>query len=361
MVKVMLTVKAPGKLYLAGEYAIVEPGYHALLVTLDQFIYADICPGEKHYQVTSAQYPAEQLTWKNQAPVSDNFKFVLQAIKVVQQFLTTQGQTLPYFKLHLRSDLNSRKQQKYGLGSSAAVTVATIKALVAFTDLNLTNEIIFKLAALTHYQVQQNGSLGDVAASTYTGWVYYQSFDRAWLIKQLAEQEISELVAMPWPKLQIKAFTPKNIELLIGWTSKPANTKELVDQIKLIKQAHPDQYQNFLQVSEQATNQLYDALLKGDYPKVVQTTTTLSNNLKQLGGAIIITPLLQQLISCGQKLSLAAKSSGAGGGDCGICLIQQNDQQKKQLLNCWRQHGITPLNLKVYQTNERNELHRHEK
>ena len=50
-------------------------------------------------------------------------------------------------------------------GSSAAVTVATIKALAKFYDLKMSKDQIFKLAAIAHLDVQGNGSLGDIAAS----------------------------------------------------------------------------------------------------------------------------------------------------------------------------------------------------
>ena len=34
----MIEVSAPGKLYIAGEYAVVEPGHPAIIVAVDQFI-----------------------------------------------------------------------------------------------------------------------------------------------------------------------------------------------------------------------------------------------------------------------------------------------------------------------------------
>ena len=34
----MIEASAPGKLYIAGEYAVVEPGHPAILVAVDQFI-----------------------------------------------------------------------------------------------------------------------------------------------------------------------------------------------------------------------------------------------------------------------------------------------------------------------------------
>ena len=34
----MIVSKAPGKLFIAGEYAVVEPGHTGILVAVDKFI-----------------------------------------------------------------------------------------------------------------------------------------------------------------------------------------------------------------------------------------------------------------------------------------------------------------------------------
>ena len=38
----MVNVKVPGKLYLAGEYAVVEPGTPAVIVAVDRFVHLKI-------------------------------------------------------------------------------------------------------------------------------------------------------------------------------------------------------------------------------------------------------------------------------------------------------------------------------
>ena len=40
----MIQVKAPGKLYIAGEYAVTEPGYKSVLIAVDRFVTAAIKP-----------------------------------------------------------------------------------------------------------------------------------------------------------------------------------------------------------------------------------------------------------------------------------------------------------------------------
>ena len=36
----MIQAKAPGKLYIAGEYAVTEPGYKSVLIAVDRFVTA---------------------------------------------------------------------------------------------------------------------------------------------------------------------------------------------------------------------------------------------------------------------------------------------------------------------------------
>ena len=56
----MIQVKAPGKLYIAGEYAVTEPGYKSVLIALDRFVTATIEEADnikvplilKHYIIT---------------------------------------------------------------------------------------------------------------------------------------------------------------------------------------------------------------------------------------------------------------------------------------------------------------------
>ncbi len=50
----MPTVKAPGKLYIAGEYAVVEPGQPAILIAVDQFVYATISQAKQGLEIGRA-------------------------------------------------------------------------------------------------------------------------------------------------------------------------------------------------------------------------------------------------------------------------------------------------------------------
>ena len=52
----VITAQAPGKLYVAGEYAVVETGFPAIIVALDQFVTVTV-EATKHFgSVVSEQY-----------------------------------------------------------------------------------------------------------------------------------------------------------------------------------------------------------------------------------------------------------------------------------------------------------------
>ena len=220
----LITEKAPGKLYIAGEYAVVENGYPAVLVALDQFVTCTIKESAREMgQIFSRQYHNNQLLWRrmgDQMVVDkrDNpFSYILSAIRVTEEYARQFERELRIYDLQIDSQLDSQNGRKYGLGSSAAVTVATVKALCRFYNLPVTKDEIFKLAASAHFEVQGNGSLGDVAASVYGGWISYHSFDRQWLAQQRQYLDIKSLVDLPWPDLQIESLhAPENLQLLIG-------------------------------------------------------------------------------------------------------------------------------------------------
>ncbi|MDO4903693.1 MAG: phosphomevalonate kinase [Limosilactobacillus sp.] len=354
----MITEKAPGKLYIAGEYAVVENGYPAILVALDQFVTCSISESAKEMgQIISRQYNNDQLSWRRMGDEMvvdkrDNpFSYILSAIRVTEEYARSYSRALRIFDLHIDSQLDSQSGRKYGLGSSAAVTVATVKALCRFYNLPVNKDQIFKLAAIAHFEVQGNGSLGDVAASVYGGWISYHSFDRQWLAQQRQYLDIHSLIDLPWPDLKIESLkAPKNLELLIGWTGKPASTSQLVDKISLFKARQQAEYRKFLDESKACIQRMVEGFHMQDLEKIKQEIRYNRELLKQLGtnsGVDIETPVLNDLCQIAEEFGGAAKTSGAGGGDCGIVAIDSS-ADFKSVLKSWAKNHIEQLPLNVH-------------
>lgn len=354
----LITEKAPGKLYIAGEYAVVENGYPAILVALDQFVTCSIEESAAEVgKIISRQYHNNALQWHRlgEQMVVDNrdnpFSYILSAIKVTEEYARSFARELRIFDLHIDSQLDSDSGKKYGLGSSAAVTVATVKALCRFYNLPVTKDEIFKLAAIAHFEVQGNGSLGDVAASVYGGWIAYHSFDRQWLAQQRKYLDLRTLVDLPWPDLKIESLkAPSNLQLLIGWTGKPASTSQLVDKISLFKARQQKEYRQFLEDSKHCIQRMVDGFHNADLESIKNEIRYNRELLKQLGtnsGVHIETPVLNKLCEIAEDFGGAAKTSGAGGGDCGIVAIDR-DSNFKLVLKKWAANNIEQLPLSVH-------------
>ncbi|MCO7125174.1 phosphomevalonate kinase [Sporolactobacillus shoreicorticis] len=346
---------APGKLYIAGEYAVVEPGYPAIIAAVDQFVTVQIeqkkVSGRIQSVSASLNWSREAANkWKTYGDVSP-FRFVLSAIKWTERYILAMEKQLDLYQLTINSDLDSKDGRKYGLGSSAAVTVACVRALLAFYDVKADQQIIFKLAALAHLNVQGNGSCGDIAASVYGGWIEYTSFDRDWLARSIQSgRNWIELLHLNWPKLSVQRLVlPQDLHLIVGWTGTPASTFRLVRQVEKVKRVKEQDYQHFLNQSKRCVEKIIDGFRKQRSAMIldgIRENRKILAQLSELCGVAIETEKLNQLCMIAESYRGAAKTSGAGGGDCGIALAYR-ETNRNGLTAEWQKHGIIPLALHV--------------
>lgn len=353
----MIEVSTPGKLYIAGEYAVVEPGHPAIIVAVDQFITVTIEPAKKTGTIQSVQYSELPIRWTRRngelvLDIRENpFHYILAAISLTEKYAQENNIPLSFYDLKVTSELDSSNGRKYGLGSSGAVTVATVKALNAFYGLNLDQMSIFKIAALAHLEVQGNGSCGDIAASCYGGWIAFSTFDHAWVRKQRKQSDLTSLLNSAWPDLSIKPLAvPENLRLLIGWTGSPASTSDLVDQVHESKDEKQKLYEQFLSESKKCVAEMIRGFEIQDVDlikQMIHRNRCLLNQLSSISGVTIETPALKKLCDLAETYGGTAKSSGAGGGDCGIVITDQKSGILP-LMSAWEKAAITPLPLHVY-------------
>lgn len=352
----MIKASAPGKLYIAGEYAVLEPGHPAILVALDQFVTVIL---EKSAQGTirSSYSNGIAIPWtrRNGRFYIDErenpFSYIAKSITITEQYIKELGHTLQFFDLEVQSELDNKDGRKYGLGSSGAVTIATIKALLRFYNISYTSELLYKLAAVTHLSLNSNGSFGDLAASSYEGWLAYSCFEREWVLEKMQQLPLTELISLPWPQLMIEPLTaPEDLRLLIGWTGTPASTTFLVDQMKDEKSEMNGFYRQFLADSKETVSRMIDAFYQNDVTAIqknIRRSRALLNSLSAKSGIDIETEALTTLCTLAEEVGGAAKSSGAGGGDCGIVLFNQKDEILP-MIDRWKQNNIVNLPLQVY-------------
>lgn len=352
----MIVTSAPGKLYIAGEYAVIEPGYPAILVAVDQFITVSLEEALDEGSISS--YGNIPILWtrENDKLVLDQrdnrLFYIMAAINIVETYAKEQGRELGFYHLKVVSELETNKGKKYGLGSSAAVTVATVEALCRYYKITISNEQLFKLAALAHLEINNNGSCGDVAASVYGGWIAFTTFDKSWVLQQGKNNSVMELLIKEWPNLSIEPLTPpEELKLVIGWTGLPASTASLVDNVNDKRTQNSISYKKFLYESEKCVTKMITAFKENSIEEIQEQIQINRELLVNMGNAldiVIETPLLTKLCNIALQFNGYAKPSGAGGGDCGIAIFK-NNSHLTELIDEWKNSEITYLPLKVYE------------
>ena len=324
----MTIVKTCGKLYWAGEYAILEPGQLALLKAIPIYMTAEINASDV-YRLYS-----DMFTYSVDMRPDSSYALIQETVALVEEYLTDQGVDLQPFSLEIRGKME-RESKKFGLGSSGSVVVLVIKAMLAFYERLADRELLFKLASAVLLKRGDNGSMGDIACIVSEDLVLYQSFDREKVADWLEKEDLQAVLARDWG-FSIRSVEPAlKFDFLVGWTKEVAVSSHMVKQIKNNMNA------SFLQASKEIVANLVKALQVGQEETVIDLLEQASQLLEGLSSDIY-TPSLRQLKDASRDLKAVAKSSGAGGGDCGIAL--SFDQDSTTLLKKrWADLGIELL------------------
>ena len=324
----MTIVKTCGKLYWAGEYAILEPGQLALLKAIPIYMTAEINASDV-YRLYS-----DMFTYSVDMRPDSSYALIQETVAIVEEYLTDQGVDLQPFSLEIRGKME-REGKKFGLGSSGSVVVLVIKAMLAFYGRPAEREVLFKLASAVLLKRGDNGSMGDIACIVSEDLVLYQSFDREKVADWLEKEDLQPVLERDWG-FSIRSVEPAlKFDFLVGWTKEVAVSSHMVKQIKNNMNA------SFLQASKEIVANLVKALQVGQEEIVIDLLEQASQLLEGLSSDIY-TPSLRQLKNASRDLKAVAKSSGAGGGDCGIAL--SFDQDSTTLLKKrWADLGIELL------------------
>lgn len=324
----MTIVKTCGKLYWAGEYAILEPGQLALIKAIPIYMTAEI-KASNNYRLYS-----DMFSYSVDLRPNSSYALIQETVALVEEYLIAQGVELQPFSLEIRGKME-REGKKFGLGSSGSVVVLVIKAMLAFYERLADRELLFKLASAVLLKRGDNGSMGDIACIVSEDLVLYQSFDREKVADWLEKEDFQAVLARDWG-FSIESVEPGlEFDFLVGWTKEVAVSSHMVKQIK----NHMDA--SFLQASKETVANLVKALQTGHEEKVIEQLEQASLLLEDLSSDIY-TPSLRQLKNTSRDLKAVAKSSGAGGGDCGIAL--SFDQDSTTLLKKrWADLGIELL------------------
>lgn len=360
-----LVAHAFGKLFILGEYAVVEPGEPAIVVGVNRGITASLTRREHTVggTVHDLNYGPDPVAWQ---PLIDDdaghahtvgVEFLgrdadhaTTALGVVEEWRAVHGLAPLGYDIEISSELQDEIGTKYGLGSSGAVTVALIMVAGEAYGLQLSLEQVFRLAMLATIDRSPAASGGDLAASIWGGWLRYCAPDRQRLaaVRRTLGLKAAMQDTAAWGSFEASPLpAPSHVQLAVGWTQSPASTDDLVSTLQ------PRVDETFLASNRRVVESFVQALThpnqpggQAQAPEAIAQGGKLLQTLSEAGERSVLTPKLQKLIESAVACGAQAKPSGAGGGDCGIVLAP-HDLQLDAMFAAWSSNEIQRLNIHV--------------
>lgn len=273
----MITCSAPGKIYLFGEHAVVygEPAI-ACAINLRASVSVEIA--------SSGKITIDAMD-KRANCSSEEFKYVCCAAQMIKQLFETDFGA----EITIRSELPPRQ----GLGSSAAVTVSTIKALTASLGFELDNETVAKIGYKVENEVQGTASPADTFVSSTGGTV---------LVEETKTSHLAQL----------------DVPIIIGATGVERATRDVIALVSDLKKNYPSVVSDVMSSIGDITRLGEQKLADGDLVSVGELMNINQGLLESLGVSDVT---LSRLIYAARTAgALGAKITGAGRGGCIVAI-----------------------------------------
>ena len=277
-------VIAPGKIFLVGEYAVLEEG-PAVLAAVTRYAVAQFVPGMD--------------------PMS---AVVAEAVKRARAEIGEAASALPPGSVLVDTDDFQQGQQKIGLGSSAATAVAVVGALFesAGVSIDKNRPHVFAIADAAHRTAQGGvGSGADVAAAVHGGLIKVE--------RQPAGAPLVEPLA-----------TPAGLHLVVFWTGQAVSTANMIEGVQKFARRDPTAYRQMIDNLREIAERFVAELRTGSATGAVAAAGRYGRRLAVLGAAAsvpIVTDAFKRASELAKELGGIAKPSGAGGGDIGIAMF----------------------------------------
>lgn len=275
---------APGKAILFGEHAVVY-GKPAIAMAINKRSCVEVLEGNtNNINVDIRDLGIKGcIDFDSGAIISDSpkkgiLKYILESIRKIHD---GSG-------IEINIDVNIPIGG--GLGSSAAVTVATIAAVSAYNKIDLKEEEIAKYAHEVELAVQKSASPLDTTISTYGGLIYL-------------EANAEDIV-----QLDINYDIP----VVIGYTDTRGDTGKLVEAVKIRRDIYPEIINPVIDSIELITEEAKEAILKNDKKRIGELMNINHGLLDALG---VNTKELSSMVYTARNAgACGSKITGAGGG-----------------------------------------------
>lgn len=254
-----MIASAPGKIILFGEHSVVY-GRRALVSAIDLRCRVEV-KRSKEFRISSA-LGTTKLDFKVHPYVSF-------AIERFREVCDLQG-----VEISIKTDIPIAS----GLGSSSAVTVATLKALSEEFNAKLSDQEIFELARKVELDVQGRGSGIDPFISTFGGsWIFPE--------KRRVDFSLELFVIKLWERA----------------------TKAMVEKVANLRQRYPEVIERIFDAIDAIT-------LKAVEVGAEKMDELIYMNQSLLRAIGVSSAEIDQIVADLEKKGFIVKITGAGGG-----------------------------------------------
>ncbi len=315
-----VTVRAPGKLFLLGEYAVLYGG-PAIVQAVNRYVVVTVesleprtgqpVARENSIEVTAlgTKFAPLKATWGD----SLHFHSPQHEHELVMTVLDgLAAHEIIHANLgSIKCTIDSRElfhqEYKLGLGSSAAVTHGLVRALAEYAangnseqGSRLPPDLVFNI----HRAFQHGrGSGADIGAGVMGG---------TFAFRRASEHTLPDMR---------EVVLPANLHMSPVWAGRPASTVEALGNLAAFKARHPGQFTAALTPLLELAEDGAAALDAGDGGRFVRICDEYGHNLSEFGrtvGVDIMSSAHRELRKIAKASGVVYKPSGAGNGDFGL-------------------------------------------
>ncbi|MCK4892615.1 MAG: hydroxymethylglutaryl-CoA reductase, degradative, partial [Calditrichia bacterium] len=283
---------AHGKVILLGEHAVVYSS-HAIAAPIPLAIQAKIHPGEDGVDLLIPRWGVEERIQKG----VDHKYSIYESLDLILSRLDLD-------KEDMKIEIFPHIPRAAGLGGSAALAVAIIRALAQYYKLSLTNEEISKLAYESELIAHGSASGIDNTLATYGKFSLFKKGD-------------------PPEMKEIKVRQP--IPIVIGLTGVESLTAKMVAKVRQGREQNQNLYDQIFDEINNLTLKSAKAIEGNDQEKLGEY---MNLNQGLLNALQVSSPELEEIIAIARKNgAIGAKLTGAGGGGAAIALCPGNGEK----------------------------------
>jgi len=306
--KMKVIASAPAKIILFGEHSVVygKPAI-AAAINLRTYVRAEFNErGAIKIEAKDIRVPGLTVSFSEDeiyfesdyGKAAEVLSYVREAIELVREEAGKNGRGVTV-------SITSQIPVGAGLGSSAAVAVATIGAVSRLFDLELSAEEVAKLGHRVELLVQGASSGIDPTVSAIGGLIYYENG-------------------------RMERLSFMNLPIVVGYTGSSGSTKELVDMVRRNYREMPNVMEPIITAMGELVEKAREIMtseLEREI-KFARLGRLMNINHGLLDALGVSTKKLSELVYASRVAgALGAKITGAGGGGCMYALAPERQSE----------------------------------